>query len=304
MKTIDNGPMLAEPAKFDRLNFPLYVSVKIDGVRAIVRDGILYSRALLAIPNTYTQSLFGQDALNGLDGELVVGNPWDKNLMQQTTSGAMSEHGSPDVWFYVFDYWTEPDIPYELRLHRLMGGMNENFCNRHQRVVLLTQVLVHSLEELYAYEQSALDQGYEGVMLRKPDGRYKFGRSTAHEQHLVKVKRFEDAEAVVIGFEEQMHNANEATIDERGLTKRSSHKANMMPKGTLGALIVKDVKTGVVFNVGGGKGMTAELRQQIWDHRDSLVGQHITYYSFSQTGVKDKPRIGQFKSFRSAGDMS
>lgn len=304
MKSIDNGPMLAEPAKFDKLVFPLYASVKIDGIRAIVRNGMLLSRTMLVIPNTYTQGLFGLDALNGLDGELVVGNPWDKNLMQQTSSGVMTEEGTPNVWLYVFDYWTEPNVPYEQRLRRLFNGMDKAFAERHQRVVLLSQLLVHSLDELYELEQRTLDQGYEGIMLRKPNGLYKFGRSTALEQHLVKVKRFEDAEAVVIGFEEQMQNTNEATIDERGLTKRSSHKANMVPKGTLGAMIVRDVKSGVVFNVGGGKGMTAELRQWIWNNRTQLLGQHLTYYSFKQTGVKDKPRIGQFKAFRDARDMS
>ena len=53
-----------------------------------------------------------------------------------------------------------------------------------------------------------LDDGYEGLMLRAPDGPYKFGRSTVKENTLLKVKNFLDDEAEVIGFKEQTTNTN------------------------------------------------------------------------------------------------
>ena len=79
---------------------------------------------------------------------------------------------------------------------------------------------------------------------------------------LLKVKRFEDGEAGILAVEEQMHNGNEATTNELGRTQRSSHKENKVPMGTLGALVCKDVETGIQFNIG--TGFTDEVRQQLW----------------------------------------
>ena len=91
-----------------RLTWPMLASPKIDGIRALVVGGKLVSRTLKPIPNKYTQALFGRPELEGLDGELVVGQPWDRNLMQQTTSGVMSHGGEPPVWYHVFDKWDYP----------------------------------------------------------------------------------------------------------------------------------------------------------------------------------------------------
>ena len=68
-----------------------------------------------------------------------------------------------------------------------------------------------------------------------PDGPYKCGRSTVREGYLLKLKRFADGEAVILGCCEQMHNANAAQQDAFGRTKRSSHKDNKIGKATLGA---------------------------------------------------------------------
>jgi len=75
-------------------------------------------------------------------------------------------------------------------------------------VIKLLPRVINSAEELDAFEAACLRDGFEGVMLRSPSGRYKFGRSTLKENLLLKLKRFEDAEAQIIGFEELSHNAN------------------------------------------------------------------------------------------------
>ena len=104
-----------------------------------------------------------------------------------------------------------------------------------------------------------------------------------------------DDEATIIGFEEQLHNGNEAFKDERGYTKRSGHQANLVGKGTLGALAVRD-KKGREFTVG--SGFDDALRSAIWGARPSYVGRLITFKHFAVTGVKDKPRQPIFKGFR------
>jgi DNA ligase-1 len=156
------------------------------------------------------------------------------------------------------------------------------------------------MDEILQAEEEALNQGFEGVMLRDPNGKYKFGRSTTAEAALVKLKRFNQSEAVIIGFEEQMHNANEAKVDNLGHTERSSHKANMVPTGMLGAMVVRDLNTNIEFNVG--TGFTAADRQEYWTKRESLVGKVVSY-KFLAIGVKDKPRHPVFLGFRNKEDL-
>ncbi len=62
-------------------------------MRGLCIDAVLRSRKLIAIPNTYTQQVLSGRALDGLDGELVVGEPTDKKLMQNTMGGVMSRDG-------------------------------------------------------------------------------------------------------------------------------------------------------------------------------------------------------------------
>ena len=107
-----------------------------------------------------------------------------------------------------------------------------------------------------------------------------------NEGYLLKLKRFEDAEAVVIGFEERMHNGNEATVSELGRTKRSSHKANKSGRGDLGALVCRTPE-GIEFNIG--TGFTDSDRQRIWDSRDQFLGRNAKY-KFFPVGVKEAPR--------------
>jgi DNA ligase-1 len=122
---------------------------------------------------------------------------------------------------------------------------------------------------------------------------------------MIKIKRFTDGEAVVVGVEEQMHNTNEATTNALGYTERSSHQANQIGTGALGAFLCRslpgpDDETDVEFSVG--TGMTAADRTWMWNNREQMVGKIIKYKSFP-VGVKDKPRHPVFLGFRDAEDL-
>lgn len=293
-------PMCAKQADRE-LRFPVYASPKIDGIRCIIKDGIALSRTLLPLPNIFIQDTIGFDVLNGLDGEICVGPPNAPDLMQRTSSAVMSRQGEPDFTFWVFDYWTDPARWFEKRWMDLQTGMTADFKERFPRVKLLPQAKLDNQEQLDEFEQAHVTVGFEGVMTRVYDGIYKYGRSTTKQQYLLKHKRFEDAEAVVIGFEERLHNGNDAKVDERGYTKRSSHQANLIPMDTLGALLVREPITGVEFSIG--TGFDDTLRAHIWRNKSSYLGQFVTYKTFKQTGVKNKPRFPTFKAFRHTMDI-
>lgn len=288
-------PMLAAATDAQRLTYPLLLSPKLDGVRCLIIDGVAMSRSLKPIPNKHVQHLFGRPELNGLDGELIVGDASAEDVYTQTTSGVMSIEGRPDVSYWVFDDFTE-DGGFARRFHTA--------CRRIKKQMACEDVPHHTVNnqaELLKYEQDYLELGYEGIMLRCPDGPYKQGRSTAREEFLLKLKRFVDAEAKIIGFTEQQTNTNEAVRNELGHLERSSKKAGMRGAQVLGAFMVKDLKTGVEFEIG--TGFTAAQRENFWKRGDNLIGKFVKYKS-QPVGVKDKPRFPVFLGFRDPKDMS
>jgi DNA ligase-1 len=206
----------------------------------------------------------------------------------------MSVDGEPDVTFHVFDDCHESG-GFERRLHtatRRTKGQRAVVAVKHQ--------VVEEEVDLLNYEEDYLEQGYEGVMLRHPDGPYKHGRSTLKESWLLKLKRFSDSEAGVVGFQELMHNANEAKENELGKKERSHHKAGLVGRGVLGAFTVQDLKTGVEFDIG--TGFTQADREIYWAMRKDLVGA-IVKYKFFPTGSKEKPRFPVFTGFRDKIDL-
>lgn len=283
--------MLAAPADLKNLRFPLLGSPKLDGIRAAKHRGQLLSRTLKQIPNLHIQKA-AQGWADGLDGELIVGNPTDPDVYRNTVSGVMSVTGTPNFTYWVFDIHERDsryaDILHELQLHSTL----------HASISVLPQRVLSSIDDVLEYESARVDEGYEGVILRDPGAPYKFGRSTAKEGYLLKLKRFEDGEAEILDVIEEMHNGNEATINELGRTKRSSHQANKTGKGRMGALLVRDIKTGVEFQIGTGFNDTD--KQWFWlnDARGRLVK-----YKYFPIGVKDKPRHPVYLGLRDRRDV-
>lgn len=293
-------PMLAVQA--EELTFPLYVSPKLDGVRCVIQHGVALSRKLITIPNAHVQNILGQDRFSGLDGELTVGPPNAPDVMQQTMSAVMSRGGQPDFVYWVFDFWTAPDMPFSERLRGMQRAEKDGAIGGMLYMQLLPQSLIHNAAELNAFESASLAHGYEGVMVRKVNGKYKYGRSTAKEGYLLKVKRFVDGEALIIGVTELMHNGNAATTDNTGASKRSTDLDGMVPMNTLGSLNCVDNVTGASFSIG--TGFTDAQRKEIWDNATSYFGKYAVYKHFAQAGVKDAPRFPVFKAFRDTRDMS
>lgn len=293
-------PMLAAATTGEDLNYPVLASPKLDGIRCLIVDGIAVSRSLKPIPNEHVQRLFGHEMYNGLDGELIVGGMTAKNVFNSTTSGVMSKNGTPDVKFYVFDDLSEPSLPFKQRLINAVNRISHSKGKYHEYFAPVGHVIIDDHEKLDESENNALRMGYEGLMIRDPMGEYKFGRSTLKQGWLLKLKRFEDSEAEIIGYQQLMHNTNEAKQNELGYQERSSKKEGKEPKPMIGAIKVRDIHTGVEFDIG--TGFDRKQRRKLWRGREFLFGK-IVKYKFQPTGVKDKPRFPVFLGFRSKEDM-
>lgn len=290
-------PLLASNVTdFTKLKFPALVSPKLDGVRATVYGGVLHSRSLKPIPNVHVQAKF-KHLPDGTDGELIVGEP-NQDPYRRTVSVVMSDDKPADeVRFWIFDNSVSP-LPFQSRWYGLLpldGG----------DVRIVPHTAVASLEELSQAETLFLQAGYEGLMYRDPNGRYKNGRSSEREQILLKVKRFVDAEARVVAVYEEMENTNESFTNELGRTARSSAKAGKVGKGQLGGFHVVGVGgdyDGVEFDVSSSS-ITHDLRRLWWNDPETLVGQLLVYKYFP-TGGDTRPRHPIFKGWRSPEDMS
>jgi len=280
-------PMLAEKVELSSVKYPVFCSPKLDGIRCIIRGGVAVSRTLKEIPNRFVASLL-QTCPDNLDGELII----PRQTFNQIQSAIMSEQGEPTFEYHVFDVISER--PYNTRMDELSAMVLPAFCRK---------VLPHVFEnedDLLEYERECVeDYEYEGIMLRSPTGPYKFGRSTMKQGYLLKLKRFEDDEAVVVDFEEMMHNENPSKVDARGYAKRSSKKDGMVPAGILGAFIVR-MANGKTFNVS--TGLTMEQRRDYWGTRDALLGT-LVKYKFQGLGAKGLPRFPVFLGFRHPDDL-
>jgi DNA ligase-1 len=302
------APMLAatiDPKKdadvFSKLKFPLLGSPKLDGIRAVGRDERLKSRKLLDLPSAQAQALFGH--LIHFDGEIIAGSSTAPDVYNVTQSYVMSKDKQhPELTYYVFD-WADPEAAYHPFNHRMLLLAKAVADLNRVDVKLVPQVMIHNLEELIAFEEEMLALGYEGIMLRDPTGMYKHGRSTFREQTLMKLKRFEDFEAQVVGLVEQMTNTNVAEKDELGHSKRSSAKAGMVGAGTLGKFLVHyDTDEGQdLLEIPCGV-LTHKQRKAIWEDDGLAIGQYIKVRHFP-IGAKNKPRLPRCVGFRDRMDF-
>lgn len=294
-------PQLAEdinklkvPVTFDKLG-----STKLDGIRLATWQNQPLTRSLKVIPNKHVAALV-QSSLSAayLDGELIIGEPNDPEVYRNTFSGVMTIEGKPDFTYYVFDDLSDLSLTFEQRLDKLYKRQ----ATLPSWVKILDQALIKSQQELDARYEALLEEGYEGLMIRNPQSRYKFGRCTVTSQDSLKVKPFQDAEAEIISVYEAEENLNEAFTNELGYTDRSTHAENKIGKGMAGGFVARDLATGVIFRCSAGKLKHVE-REYIWKDREKFKGMVVTYRSMVG-GVKDLPRHPRFiKWFRSPVDM-
>lgn len=295
-------PLLAVDADLSKLSYPLLASPKLDGIRCLITEAGPVSRKLKPIPNKKLFNYLNRPHFIGFDGELIAGRPEAPDVMSKTSTAVMTINGpnpvEGGVRYFIFDTFITPTQPYKARLELLKLQAP---VVTHPVITVLPYVAIHSQTDLLIYEEQTVALGFEGIMLRSPEGRYKHGRSTVNEGILLKMKRFSDAEGTIIGFEERMHNSNEATKDNLGRTKRSSAQAGLVPMGTLGALRLKCPEFTTEFQVG--TGFDDATRQHIWDHQDQFMGRLVTF-KYQPYGVKDAPRFPVFKAFRHSADIS
>ena len=285
-------PLLA--GKFDsgKAKFPYAATPKIDGIRFLIVGGAALTRSFKPIRNEYLQKILSSNLPEGIDGELTSGSTF------QECSSIMRIKGEPDFKVWIFDFVNPKGEvkPYKERMNELRKFESFNIPSYE----ILFPTIVSNQEQIDLLMINNLNAGYEGLMLRDPNGIYKFGRSSVKENILLKVKEFVDDEAEIIAFREKMVNTNEGLKDNFGRTKRSSSQDGLKPSGTLGGFILRN-SVGLEFSCG--SGLNDALRDEIWKNKSKYLGK-LVKYKYMSKGIKELPRHPVFIGFRDETDLS
>lgn len=173
------SPMLAQKYvyKKTKLSFPVGVTVKLDGIRCLVRyDDKIYYRSRNNKDYTHL-SLFDEDIKLFLsflqpnieiDGEMFseklsfnkIASIFRKEV--NTNNDDLREH----IKYYIFD--SNEELPYEQRWKQLFEAYTQYLEHTQQHfVVLLNTFWASSHEEIQKLHDQSLEHGFEGTMIRK-----------------------------------------------------------------------------------------------------------------------------------------
>lgn len=262
--------MLASSLGFYGPEFPALATPKVDGFRFLKVGGRALTRSMQPVRNRYVREWIEAHLPDGVDGEITVGEHFHNAQKALGTEG-----GRPDFRLHVFDM-VKDDLakPYAERVNDLELWFEGALHGWAGFVRILMPTVIRDEEELERFEALCISNGYEGVMLRHPNGPYKCGRSTEAEGYLVKVKRFIDAEAEVLGTFESCN------------------------AGLLGGFVCR-AEDGSEFRVkSSGVGDLAVA----WAARDSYVGKRLRY-RYQPVGTLHAPRFPVMLGIRADWDL-
>jgi DNA ligase 1 len=298
-------PMLATDAPKDlrELEYPLWASIKHDGVRAVVRGGVvLAARSGKPIPNQYIQKAYGVAALEGMEGELVAQDVLCPPF-SHTQSVVMSSDRLPlDLVFWVFDYVGTPDLPFNRRNDAIQRVCVVELGHRDCYAAAVRQIVCQTPEELRSYYTDAVGNGEEGIMIRWPQSPYIPGRVRLKQKAILKLKPEFTGEGILEEIHPEMENTNEKTTNPNGKNKRSGHKDGMIAKETAGKLVLNGLGMFQDRTINLGSGLTESQSKEIWDYPQRYTGKAITF-SYKGLTSSGLPRFPVFKHFRDAEDM-
>ncbi|MCP3697415.1 MAG: DNA ligase [Aliivibrio sp.] len=234
-----------------------WLSEKLDGIRAYWSGSELLTRKghKLHAPDWFTDPLPDHP----IDGELWAGRGGFQKVARTVLDSEPDEASWRDIRFMMFDLPNSAGM-FPKRYYEL-STMIKALDIPHLKLV--DQHPISSEEMLFDVLEDISARKGEGVMLRRVDAVYRPGR---HDD-LIKLKKHQDAEAIVIGY--------------------TAGKGKY--RGMVGALILK-MPDGKEFKIG--SGLTQALREE-----PPKLGQQITYRynGYTDNGI---PKFARYLAVR------
>lgn len=318
MKPKKFSPFLApnETVNLDNIKYPILASYKLDGIRCIFYKGEMLSRSLKPIQNKQLREKFkplidySREHNIILDGEIyspeLTFQAITKFVMTKdfTDQKTIKKHGKvltiPEhLKYYAFDTVGKSDGAFEVGFNQRLLNLTPDMGNFKEIVTVVKHEYLSSKEEVEQYFETALEEGYEGLILREPNGRYKCGRGTLKEGLIYKLKKFIDFDGKIIDVI-QSTEANvdaEKTINElnRSVTSKKKGDRHFIEKASAFLVQYEGNQLKVVI------AMSDKEKKEVWYNKKYYIGKWITYKGML-IGAKNVVRHPVFLRFGDAKD--
>jgi DNA ligase-1 len=308
-----------EETNLDEIKYPLLASYKLDGLRDIYKQGQMLTCSLKKFPNKQVNEKFeairkySEENNLILDGELYAHRipfqmivscamthdyytkssikKWEK-LCKEYSLNIKREEVLEKLSFNCFDCIIKEDFNLKFR-YRL--GNVEYYATKQSLISPVKHVLVNSKEEVEKLFEQALEEGYEGLVLRNLESGYKFGRGTIKEGIIYKVKPFVTLDAKIIGVVQatEVDENAEKKINELGYSVTSKKQGDRILVERACAVWVKYNESDLKVNLA----MTNEQKEEVWKNKESYIGKWIEYKGML-VGSKTVPRHPEFIRWR------
>lgn len=256
-------PMLATPlekVKPEQIDWDsAFVQPKLDGHRALYKDGVLYSRQGKPLDLPHIVEAIESSCLKyfHLDGEIYLhGLP-----LQEISKLIKKERPeTKNLQYHIYDAVDASD--FETRTDFL-----DVVWEAHESLVRVETHIVNSHDELMTFHTRYRKEGYEGSMLRFGDDPYLVGKRA---RTLLKVKEFQDAEFTIVGYEEG--------------------KPYITQQGTFRVPVwVCDAGNGKLFNVTAQGNM--QEKHELWETKNQHINKQLTvkFHYLSNEGIPQLP---------------
>tara|TARA_B100001248_G_scaffold13458_1_gene8840 strand:- start:1757 stop:3016 length:1260 start_codon:yes stop_codon:yes gene_type:complete len=280
------GCMLARDGAKDekRLVGEVLIENKYDGVRCIAivqnNSATLYSRNGKVFPNfPHIEDALSKPHFNNMvfDGEIMSDN--FQALMKQVYR--KTDVDTSDAYLALFDvldleeYNKGKGTLNTLERKQVLENMAFDDCIREVEWTKVNLDTEGGQRIFKAMNKTAIEKGYEGLMVKPIEAVYECKRSPAW----LKIKPIIEVSLEIIDVEE-------------GQGKFA---------GTTGALVCEGVDDGIHISVNVGSGLTDEQRDMFWDNRDVIIGDVVEIRADAITQAENGEyslRFPRFKTFR------
>tara|TARA_B100000073_G_scaffold347672_1_gene362803 strand:- start:804 stop:2027 length:1224 start_codon:yes stop_codon:yes gene_type:complete len=275
VKPVNILPMLANKFE-DRKQYlekPFGVSPKLDGVRVIAR---FIEDELVLTSRLGKEFIFMNNLRHHLNSVLDVNTILDGELYSHTIpfnaiSGATRAKKTPSKFDNMIEMWVFDIIDEEKsykdrmkQLKQIQYNYDKKFNKKKKLIKFVYYDEVRTQEEVEIAHDKYVEKGYEGVMCRNLNGKYKLKHRS---NDLLKFKNFEDSEFKIV-------DAKKGTGTEEGAIvfmceTESGKKFDVRPRGEI------------------------DKRREMFCNKDDYIGKMLTV-RYQNTGIMNEDSVPRF----------
>lgn len=259
-----NNPYVEKEKGAIIMNFPCLIQPKINGVRCtaqlkegkiilLSKEGLEYNIPHILEVLELNKHIF--ELNNILDGELYISG---ESLQEITSAVKKANLNTHRIQYNVFDLAIS-NIECLDRIKLLKDLINsiDYIPFQYKSIIYVKTWHVNDDKNVQYYTDLFISEGYEGSIIRDPQGLYQFGK---RPQCITKLKRLIDEEFIIIGVKSQEVNSN------------------------LGMFICR-TKEGKEFTVN--PTMSEADKEMILFSPESYIGKQITcsFYEYTEDGI-------------------